>query len=115
MATPLASLLGVKETVRLKAPHNPTLESYYCNITKNPTQVDFLTHPHTMSECCVTCPEILNSDLSVPAPVLSSEPLQADRLLGKTSAAMVQETEEPRQAEFAQEVSGGQVNAPIHF
>lgn len=38
VATPLASLLGVKETVRLKAPHNPTLESYYCNITKNPTQ-----------------------------------------------------------------------------
>ena len=43
MATPLASLLGVKETVRLKAPHNPTLESYYCNITKTPTQVDPLT------------------------------------------------------------------------
>ncbi|XP_029959235.1 ceramide synthase 2-like isoform X1 [Salarias fasciatus] len=38
VATPLASLLGVKETVRLKAPHNSTLESYYCNITKNPTQ-----------------------------------------------------------------------------
>lgn len=38
VATPLASLLGVKETVRLKVPHNPTLESYYCNITKNPTQ-----------------------------------------------------------------------------
>lgn len=40
VATPLASLLGVKETVRLKVPHNPTLESYYCNITKNPPQVD---------------------------------------------------------------------------
>lgn len=39
VATPLASLLGVKETVRLKAPHNPTLESYYCKTTKNPTQV----------------------------------------------------------------------------
>ncbi|KAA8591662.1 hypothetical protein FQN60_017036, partial [Etheostoma spectabile] len=38
VATPLASLLGVKETVRLKVPHNPTLESYYCNITKSPTQ-----------------------------------------------------------------------------
>uniref|UniRef100_A0A7N6A994 Ceramide synthase 2b n=1 Tax=Anabas testudineus TaxID=64144 RepID=A0A7N6A994_ANATE len=38
VATPLASLLGVKETVRLKAQHNPTLESYYCNHTKNPTQ-----------------------------------------------------------------------------
>lgn len=40
VATPLASLLGVKETVRLKAPHNTTLESHYCNITKNPTQVN---------------------------------------------------------------------------
>ncbi|MED6260768.1 Ceramide synthase 2 [Ataeniobius toweri] len=30
VATPLASLLGVKETVRLKVPHNPSLESYYC-------------------------------------------------------------------------------------
>lgn len=39
VATPLASLLGVNETTRLKAPHNPTLESYYCNITKNPTQM----------------------------------------------------------------------------
>ncbi|KAI9533240.1 Ceramide synthase 2 [Dissostichus eleginoides] len=38
VATPLASLLGVKETVRLQVPHNPTLESYYCNITKNPKQ-----------------------------------------------------------------------------
>uniref|UniRef100_A0A3Q0RGR7 Ceramide synthase 2 n=1 Tax=Amphilophus citrinellus TaxID=61819 RepID=A0A3Q0RGR7_AMPCI len=38
VATPLASLLGVKDTVRLKAPHNPTLESYYCNITKTPNQ-----------------------------------------------------------------------------
>lgn len=42
VATPLASLLGVKETTRLKAPHNPALESYYCNITKNPTQVGCL-------------------------------------------------------------------------
>uniref|UniRef100_A0A3B4F446 Ceramide synthase 2-like n=1 Tax=Pundamilia nyererei TaxID=303518 RepID=A0A3B4F446_9CICH len=38
VATPLASLLGVEDTVRLKVPHSPTLESYYCNITKNPTQ-----------------------------------------------------------------------------
>uniref|UniRef100_A0A669BWM5 Ceramide synthase 2 n=1 Tax=Oreochromis niloticus TaxID=8128 RepID=A0A669BWM5_ORENI len=38
VATPLASLLGVKDTVRLKAPHNTTLESYYCKINKNPTQ-----------------------------------------------------------------------------
>uniref|UniRef100_A0A3Q3J283 Ceramide synthase 2b n=1 Tax=Monopterus albus TaxID=43700 RepID=A0A3Q3J283_MONAL len=40
VAIPLASLLGVRETVRLKAPHNPTLESHYCNVTKYPTQVD---------------------------------------------------------------------------
>uniref|UniRef100_A0A3P9M0T7 Ceramide synthase 2b n=1 Tax=Oryzias latipes TaxID=8090 RepID=A0A3P9M0T7_ORYLA len=40
VATPLASLLGVKETVRLKAPHNPTLECYYCNISKTPSQVN---------------------------------------------------------------------------
>uniref|UniRef100_A0A3Q3X755 Uncharacterized protein n=1 Tax=Mola mola TaxID=94237 RepID=A0A3Q3X755_MOLML len=40
VATPLASLLEVKETARLKAPHVPALESYYCKITKNPSQVD---------------------------------------------------------------------------
>lgn len=38
VATPLASLLGVKEIVRLKAAHNPTLESYYCSTTKYPSQ-----------------------------------------------------------------------------
>ncbi|MEQ2181548.1 Ceramide synthase 2 [Goodea atripinnis] len=43
VATPLASLLGVKETVRLKVPHNPSLESYYCKVTKNPTQVTLMT------------------------------------------------------------------------
>uniref|UniRef100_A0A8C6TJ25 Ceramide synthase 2b n=1 Tax=Neogobius melanostomus TaxID=47308 RepID=A0A8C6TJ25_9GOBI len=43
VATPLASLLGVKETLRLKAPHNPTLESYYCNVTKTPTQTSVLS------------------------------------------------------------------------
>lgn len=39
VATPLASLLGVKETVRRRVTYNLTLESYYCNTTKNPTQV----------------------------------------------------------------------------
>ncbi|XP_052003468.1 ceramide synthase 2-like [Xyrauchen texanus] len=38
VATPLASLLGIKETVRRQVAHNQTLESYYCNTTKNPTQ-----------------------------------------------------------------------------
>lgn len=38
VASPLAALLGVKETVRLRASHNPTLEFHYCNKTKNPTQ-----------------------------------------------------------------------------
>ncbi|XP_026084021.1 ceramide synthase 2-like [Carassius auratus] len=38
IATPLASLLGLKETVRRRVTHNLTLESYYCNTTKHPTQ-----------------------------------------------------------------------------
>uniref|UniRef100_A0A8C4Z7H0 Ceramide synthase 2b n=1 Tax=Gadus morhua TaxID=8049 RepID=A0A8C4Z7H0_GADMO len=38
VALPLASLLGVKETVRLQVSPNPTLESFYCNTSKNPTQ-----------------------------------------------------------------------------
>uniref|UniRef100_A0A672QA27 Ceramide synthase 2 n=1 Tax=Sinocyclocheilus grahami TaxID=75366 RepID=A0A672QA27_SINGR len=38
VATPLASLLGLKETVRRRVTHNLTLESHYCNTTKNPTQ-----------------------------------------------------------------------------
>ncbi|XP_051999372.1 ceramide synthase 2-like [Xyrauchen texanus] len=38
VATPLASLLGVKEMVRRRVTHNQTLESYYCNASKNPTQ-----------------------------------------------------------------------------
>uniref|UniRef100_A0A3B3ZXF3 Uncharacterized protein n=1 Tax=Periophthalmus magnuspinnatus TaxID=409849 RepID=A0A3B3ZXF3_9GOBI len=42
VATPLAALLGVKETVRLKVLHNPTLEFYYCNVTKTPSQVETL-------------------------------------------------------------------------
>ncbi|XP_030640575.1 ceramide synthase 2 [Chanos chanos] len=38
VATRLASLLGVKEIVRVRATHNPTLESYYCSTSKYPTQ-----------------------------------------------------------------------------
>ncbi|MCJ8728473.1 hypothetical protein PDJAM_G00004840 [Pangasius djambal] len=38
VATYLASLLGIKETVRRNAAHNPTLESYYCHSSKYPTQ-----------------------------------------------------------------------------
>ncbi|XP_036371662.1 ceramide synthase 2-like [Megalops cyprinoides] len=38
VATPLAALLGVREKVRLRAEHNPTLESFFCNETKHPTQ-----------------------------------------------------------------------------
>ncbi|KAJ3597511.1 hypothetical protein NHX12_001034 [Muraenolepis orangiensis] len=38
VALPLASLLGVKEKVRLRVSPNPTLESFYCKTSKNPTQ-----------------------------------------------------------------------------
>ncbi|XP_018603279.1 ceramide synthase 2-like isoform X2 [Scleropages formosus] len=38
VAVPLASLLGVREKVRVTATHNPTLESYFCEVTKHPTQ-----------------------------------------------------------------------------
>ncbi|XP_055768149.1 ceramide synthase 2-like [Salvelinus fontinalis] len=38
VATPLAAVMGVKEKVRLTVSHNPTLESFYCNTTKNPSQ-----------------------------------------------------------------------------
>uniref|UniRef100_A0A3B3ZXF9 Uncharacterized protein n=1 Tax=Periophthalmus magnuspinnatus TaxID=409849 RepID=A0A3B3ZXF9_9GOBI len=43
VATPLAALLGVKETVRLKVLHNPTLEFYYCNVTKTPSQTSIVS------------------------------------------------------------------------
>lgn len=39
VATPLASILGVKETTRLRAPHVPVLEAHYCKVNKNPAQV----------------------------------------------------------------------------
>uniref|UniRef100_A0AAZ3QE58 Ceramide synthase 2b n=1 Tax=Oncorhynchus tshawytscha TaxID=74940 RepID=A0AAZ3QE58_ONCTS len=38
VATPLAAVMGVEEKVRLIVSHNPTLESFYCNTTKNPSQ-----------------------------------------------------------------------------
>lgn len=38
VATPLASFLGVKETVRQPVTHNRTLESHYCNTAKKLTQ-----------------------------------------------------------------------------
>lgn len=38
VATPLASLLGVRDTVRLRAEPNPALEAYFCNRSKHPTQ-----------------------------------------------------------------------------
>ncbi|XP_045573647.1 LAG1 homolog, ceramide synthase 2 isoform X1 [Salmo salar] len=38
VATPLAAVMGVKEKVRLTVSHNPTLESFYCTTTKNPSQ-----------------------------------------------------------------------------
>lgn len=119
MATPLASLLGVKETVRLKVPHNSTLESYYCNITKSPTQVHVCTYPYTLKKdrvaCCVCCQEIKYLNLTfVLFSDFNSKSLQADWLFRKTSAAMVQETKEPGQTEFAQKVSRGQVNSRTH-
>ncbi|KAL0985214.1 hypothetical protein UPYG_G00154170 [Umbra pygmaea] len=52
VATPLAVVMGVKEKVRLRASHNPKLEIFYCNITKNPTQgsVDSLCKQTGFSE-----------------------------------------------------------------
>ncbi|XP_062321941.1 ceramide synthase 2 [Osmerus eperlanus] len=52
VAGPLAVLLGVKETVRLRVSPNSTLEFHYCNITKNPTQssVDSLSKQTGSSE-----------------------------------------------------------------
>lgn len=38
VATPLASFLGVKETVRQPVTHNRTLESHYCNTAKKLSQ-----------------------------------------------------------------------------
>jgi len=44
VATPVASLLGIKETVRRRVTHNLTLETYFCNTAKNPPQVRTLLH-----------------------------------------------------------------------
>uniref|UniRef100_A0A8C2ZZC0 Ceramide synthase 2a n=1 Tax=Cyclopterus lumpus TaxID=8103 RepID=A0A8C2ZZC0_CYCLU len=38
VATPLASLLGVSDKQRVRAPPNPVLESFFCSTSKNPTQ-----------------------------------------------------------------------------
>lgn len=109
VATPLAALLGVKETTRVKATYIPTLESHYCKITKNPTKVDVAVNKKTR---CT-----FNSDpnvFSLAAPSdFDSESLQADGIHGKTSAAMVPETKEPGPAQLAQEVSGSQVNTDM--
>lgn len=40
VATPLASLLNVKEKTRLRAPPNPTLEHFYLTSGKQPKQVE---------------------------------------------------------------------------
>lgn len=47
VATPLASLLGVREKARVHASHNPLLESYFRSTTKHPTQVSTHKHTHT--------------------------------------------------------------------
>lgn len=60
VATPLASMLGVKETVRRRVTYNQTLESHYCNTSKNPTQVHQMlttlyknhTNQHHHMNCC---------------------------------------------------------------
>uniref|UniRef100_A0A3Q1HUM6 Uncharacterized protein n=1 Tax=Anabas testudineus TaxID=64144 RepID=A0A3Q1HUM6_ANATE len=38
VAIPLASLLGVSDKQRIRAPPNPTLESFFCSTSKHPTQ-----------------------------------------------------------------------------
>lgn len=47
VATPLASVLGVRETTRLRAPHVPALEAHYCKVNKTPPQVAAL-RPHPL-------------------------------------------------------------------
>ncbi|XP_030644280.1 ceramide synthase 2a [Chanos chanos] len=52
VAIPLATALGVKERMRVKATHNPILESYFCTTTKYPTQkaVESLSRETSVSE-----------------------------------------------------------------
>lgn len=59
VATPLASILGVKETTRLRAPHVPVLEAHYCKDNRNPTQVAALCPHHV----CFVEMKSLKSDL----------------------------------------------------
>ncbi|XP_077320368.1 ceramide synthase 2 [Lithobates pipiens] len=40
VATPLARLLGVKDKVKLRAAHNPVLETFYASCLKHPKQSD---------------------------------------------------------------------------
>lgn len=46
VATPLASLLGVKDKQRVLALPNPILESHFCSTSKHPTQV---ITPHNLN------------------------------------------------------------------
>ncbi|KAL2079957.1 hypothetical protein ACEWY4_023750 [Coilia grayii] len=43
VATPLATLLGVREKVRVEASHNPLLESYFRSASKHPAQSAVVT------------------------------------------------------------------------
>ncbi len=50
MAIQLAAALGIKEKVRVRAAHNPTLELYYRIANKNPKQVLYCQiHQHSKS------------------------------------------------------------------
>lgn len=42
VASPLASLLGVRDKKRICTPPNPILEAFYCSTSKHPTQVIIL-------------------------------------------------------------------------
>lgn len=112
VATPVASMLGVKETVRRHVTHNLILESYYCNTTKNPPQVctlltalihDSQTAPlfHKFINCCCY-------------PEFSRETLQADGMDRATGPALVQAAQESGQTQPSQEVLWGQVQTPTH-
>lgn len=75
------------------------------------------THLHTRQStvlCVLSGNSMLKSDVFVLFSDFNSKSLQADWLFRKTSAAMVQETKEPGQTQFAQKVSRGQVNRHTH-
>lgn len=111
VATPLASLLGVKEKTRVKAAYIPTLESHYCKITKNPTKVEVTKKKKHDLHLWL---DSWNKKSVMFAPSdFDSESLPANGIHGKTSAAMVPETKEPGQAKLAQKVSGSQVSTDL--